>query len=173
MSDPWPGMSAGSEMLSWWNDLLFKMMNAGLSVPSDATPPDAFRKARSVMLEAWTEYWNRYLRSPEFLNPLKQMMDSNIQMRRQMGNLFGEFQHNLQNVSRQDVDQVMRSLRHLEQRLADAIDRVSDRLEDLDERLDRIEEPDEGQPAREEPAQRGNGRAPARGGRRPRRSRSK
>jgi hypothetical protein len=154
-TDPW----------SMWSDLMFKLMNAGCSFSPDATPPEAFRQVRSAMLDTWADFWQRWLRTPEFLQLLKQTMDMNFQMRRQVGDFWSQLRHESQGTSREDFDQLMRALRHLEHRMADSTERISSRLEDIEDRLGAAE----GRPEREDPDEERSRRHRRSNGRRPRR----
>jgi len=122
---------------SLWTDLFQRMMTATLGGGSGgpSAPPDAFRELRSMMLSAWGKYFDQVLRSPWFMEMMRQTLNTNIELRRQMTEALGKMHHELQGVSRQDVDQLMRSLRHLEHRIADGLERLNDRLDDLERRL--------------------------------------
>jgi len=65
------------------------------------------------------------------------MMTGNVQLRKQMNEMLGNWQHSMQAASRQDVDEIMLSIRHLEQRLVDGLERVSSQLEALSARISR------------------------------------
>ena len=125
-----------AEMFQMWTDTWGRMLGAGMSMSGSATPPEAFREARSAMLDAWSDYFQRFMRSPQFLEMLKQTMSANIEFRKQLNDVFGQMQYNLQAASRQDVDQLMSVMRHLEHRVIDGLERVSCRLEEFSGRLE-------------------------------------
>ena len=102
-------------------------------------PPQAARDMRSAFLKAWGECCEKYMRSPEFLNAIKQSMGGAIEFRRQLNDMLGKLQHELQGISRQDVDQMMLAMRHLEQRMVDGMDRLSATVETIAVRLDALE----------------------------------
>jgi hypothetical protein len=79
------------------------------------------------------------MRSPEFLDSWKQTIDGAIQFRRQMNESLGRMHHELQGTSRQDIDQLMMALTHVERRLVDTVERVGDQLEGLAERIGSLE----------------------------------
>jgi hypothetical protein len=132
------------DMFELWTDTWSKMWGAGMAQAGDGGGPDAFRQVRSAMLSAWGDYFNRFMRSPEFLEALKQMMDVNVACRRKANDLLGQMQDNLQMASRQDVDQMMRTMRHLEHRLMDGIERISCEQERLGQRLEALEKAQHG-----------------------------
>ena len=140
--------SGTTDFLSMWNDMMFKLVNAGWSFSPDAAPPEAFRQVRSAMLDTWADFWQRWMRAPEFLQLLKQAMDMNFQVRRQASDFWGQLRQESQGTNRQDIDQLMRALRHIEHRLADATERISRRMDNLEDRLAGDEEPADGETRR-------------------------
>jgi hypothetical protein len=128
-------------MWRMWSDVATKMMQAGTSLPPQAPPPDAARQIRANMLDMWAQSWDQFLRSGPFLEMMKQSMAGTVQARRQMNEFLGEMQHQFQAASRQDIDEIMLSLRHLEQRMVDAVEKMDARLDDLTARLDDGEGP--------------------------------
>jgi hypothetical protein len=130
---------AGQAMFRMWSDFMTKMAAAPSSISAASTPPDAAREVRSAILNAWSEYWQQFMRSKEFLETLKQSTDSAVQTRKQFNEWLGQFQHEFQGVSRQDIDQLMRMMRHVEQRSVDGLERVVDQLERVADRLEALE----------------------------------
>ena len=126
-------------MLNLWTDFMSKLMAAGTSFSPDATPPEAAREIRAAVLQAWAEFWDRSMRTPEFLQGMQQSMAGAIEFRKQISDLLGQVQHELQSASRQDMDQLMRALRRVEQRVTDGMERLEDRFGELHKRLDDLE----------------------------------
>lgn len=127
-----------ADFFQMWSDTWGRMLEAGMPQAPDSGP-DAFRQTRAEMLDAWGDYFQRFMRSPEFLDGLKQMFDMNVAARRRMNDTLGQMQDNLQMASRQDVDQLMRAMRHLEHRLIDGIERISCQQEEFNQRLEALE----------------------------------
>lgn len=124
--------------LRMWTDLVTGLMSAGMNYSPDAMPPDTFRQARSAWLGAWANFWEEYARSPQFLELMRQSFSSSLQARKQLNDTLAEMQHQFQGVSRQDVDQLMLVVQHLEQRLVDELERLTERVDRLSNRLDRL-----------------------------------
>jgi hypothetical protein len=91
---------------------------------------------RSAALDEWARMWDQFLRSPQFLTMMQQSLAGSVQWRKQWNDWLGEVQHQFQGASRQDVDQLMLGLRHLEQRMVDVTEKLNARLDELTERLD-------------------------------------
>lgn len=128
-----------NQFLKMWTDFAGKMGTAGMSFSPQSTPPDAAKQMRAAFLQAWTDYCEEYMRSPEFLESWKKVMDSSIQLRRQMNQSLGQMQHEMGGTSRQDVDQLMIAMTHLERRLVDTLERSCEQVGELGDRIDALE----------------------------------
>jgi transposase len=131
-----PGPDAFTRM---WSDFSSQMMKAGAAFTPDHTPPEAARDMRAAMFRAWSDYCEQFMRSEEFLKMMKQSLSASIEARKQLNEFMGRAHHEFQGVSRQDVDQMMLSMRHMERRVVDALERLDDRLEALDQRIEALE----------------------------------
>ena len=120
-----------------WGETFSKMMQLGLTFSPDSAPPDFMRQMRSGIFQALGQSWEQFLRSPEFMQAMKQSMDSAIAFRKATNDWFSKVQHETQTVSRDDIDAVMLTVRHMETR-------VLDRLEELAARLDEVTGHDKG-----------------------------
>jgi hypothetical protein len=129
----------GAEFVKAWTDMMGRMAMAPMAFSTGSTPPEAAREMRSALLSAWSEYFDRFFRSSDFLDLMRQSFSGNVEIRRQLNDFLGELRHTFQGPSRQDVDQLMLAIRHLEERIVDDLDRISARLEDLDSRLGALE----------------------------------
>jgi hypothetical protein len=150
------GFDGGTGLLRMWSDCMTRMMQAAPN-PPESTPPEAMRRMRATMLDTWAEWWDQWLRSPQFLEMMKQSMAGSVQARKEVNDLLGQMHHEFQGPSRQDIDQLMLTIRRMEQRVVDGVERVSAQLEELSARLDGDDEPTESSP----PAASPNGRTPA------------
>jgi hypothetical protein len=126
----------GDTLLKAWNDLAAKLLTAGWSVPSMTPPPDLGRQLRANYLGAWTEFFDRWMRSPEFLDWMRQSLSGGIEARKQLNEFFSRLQNTFQAVSRQDFDQLMATVRGLEDRVIHDTQEILARLEEIQARLD-------------------------------------
>jgi hypothetical protein len=122
-----------------WSDFAGKMGSAGMAFSPDSTPPDAARQMRAAFLKAWSEQCEQFMRSSEFLDSWKKVMDGAIQLRRQMNESLGRMQHEMGGTSRQDVDHLMMAMSHLERRLVDNLERGTERMDELALRIEALE----------------------------------
>jgi hypothetical protein len=122
-----------------WMEYASRMQQAGMMFDPSKAPPDVARQMRSMAFSAMSQYAEQFMRSPEFLEAMKQSLDGAITFRKQINDFLTEMQHNAQGVARQDVDSLMVTMRHIETRVLDAVDRVATRLEEISARLDALE----------------------------------
>ena len=139
-------MDQAQRLTEMWGELATKMTAAGISATAavsdpETTPPEAGRTARSAVFDALSQQADQYMRSPQFLQWMKESMDRSIHFQEQLNTFFTKLHHDVQSVARQDVDELLRSIRHLEQRVNDAADRVLRCVDGLEKRLAALEEP--------------------------------
>lgn len=116
----------------FWTDFANQMAAAGFAAAPGATPTDATRQVRSAMFKAMGEACDEFMRSPQFQEMMKQSLANSIQFRKQLNEWLGQMQHGLQGTSRQDVDELMQVMKHLEQRMSDGFERLTVRLDALE-----------------------------------------
>ena len=135
MSSPF---DAAQTMANIWMDFATKIGNAGMPSP-ESGPPEAAKQVRGVLFDSMTQYTNQYLRSPQFLELMKQSLDASIAFRKQMNDFLTSLHHNTQGVARQDVDSLQLSVRQAERRTLERIESVVERLDEITQRLEKIE----------------------------------
>ncbi len=124
----------GTAFMRMWSQSVSAMMAAAAPFPPHATLPQAARHAQSTTLDAWGKYCEQFMRSPEFLQLIKQSLAGSLQFRKQLNDLLGRMHHEFQGTSRQDVDQLMLSMRHLEQRMVDGLERLATQMDQFNAR---------------------------------------
>ncbi len=75
------------------------------------------------------------MRSPQFLESMKQWMDNAVTFRKMTSDFMAKVRNEMQSPSRDDIDTVMLTVRHMETRLLDRLDDLSSRVSELNERL--------------------------------------
>jgi hypothetical protein len=122
-----------------WSDFATQMVRAGTAFTPGATPPQMSQEMRNAMFKAWGDYCDQYMRSPEFMDMMKQSLGTAVEARKQLNEFLGRVQSEFQQPSRQDVDQIMAHLHHLERRIVDRIDAVAADLEDIKQKITQLE----------------------------------
>jgi hypothetical protein len=174
MHDESPHSSvSGADWASAWFDMLSKLTESMPPLGLNGLPPEIAQQARAAQLKWWSEYCDRVMRSPGFLEAMKDSMAATSRSRKQANDFLGEMQHALQGATREDIDHLSRSLRRYEKQVGAALRDIRRRLADLSRRVAALTDgrPDGDDPAGTAPA---DPRPAARNGRaKPRRRKKK
>jgi len=114
-----------------WLESASKMIQAGLAMGPNSAPPEVLRQLRSGIFQALAETWEEFMRSPQFLEGMKQWMETAIGFRKMTSEFLAKARNEMQAPSRDDVDTIMLNIRHIEKRLLDRIEEVSDQVREL------------------------------------------
>jgi hypothetical protein len=133
------------EVTQLWADFATKMFAAAMASakPNGSPTPDAAREVRGAMFRAMAESTDQFMRSPTFLDSVKQYLANSVAMRKQWNDALTELHHSVEGVARRDLDAVILSVRQLESRTLDRLDAMDEQLaravtllESLESRLD-------------------------------------
>jgi hypothetical protein len=127
------------KMARVWTEMATKMMSTGMSLGPENAPPEVSKQMRGLMFQAMAQQAEQYMRSPQFVEMMKQSMDAAITVKKQLNDFLTQAHHAGQGVARQDVDAVLRSLHHLETRVLDNMEGICDRLDKITQRLEALE----------------------------------
>lgn len=122
-----------------WTDFATKMATSGMTVDPGSTPPEAAQQVRGAMLSAMSHYADDFMRSPQFLEMMRQSFDAAISFRQQLNQFLTSAHHNMQGIARQDIDSLLLSVRHMETRVLDRMEELSSRLDEIGKRLETLE----------------------------------
>src|SRR5207302_10449800 len=94
MSDPTENaFQQAASFQKVWMETFTKMAQAGLSFSPDSTPPELMRQMRSGIFSALSQSWDEYMRSPQFMESMKTMMDNAITFRKMSTDFLTEAHH--------------------------------------------------------------------------------
>jgi hypothetical protein len=127
-----------------WMDSMSKIMQTAFTFGNNSPPPDVVKEIRSGIFQALAQSWEEFMRSPQFLESMKQWMDTAINFRKMTNDFMAKVRNEIQAPSRDDIDTVMLTVRHMEKRLLDRVEELVLRIEQLDSRLN-------GRPSRSAP----------------------
>lgn len=132
--------------LRMWLDFAANMAAAGASASAEAVPSDASRQVRDAYLRAIAQYTEEYMRSPQFLEMMKQSTDAAVSLRKQINDFVADAHRAMGSVARPDIDGLIVAVRRCETRVLEQLDELSGKLSDLETRLQALESA--GKPAR-------------------------
>jgi uncharacterized protein (DUF2267 family) len=118
-----------------WLDSISKTMQTLFTFRPDALPPDVARQLRSGILQALAKSWEEFMRSPQFLEGMKQWMDNAVTFRKMSNDFMASVRNEMQATFRADIDTIMLTVRHMEKRILDQVEDLSAQVADLRQRL--------------------------------------
>src|SRR5215471_9781362 len=118
-----------------WVDSASKMMQAAFAAGPNTAPPEVLRQIRSGIFQALAESWEEFMRSPQFLEGMKQWMEGAINFRKLSNDFMSKVRNEMQAPARDDVDSLMLNIRHIEKRLLDRLDELSTQVNQLNQQV--------------------------------------
>src|SRR5437588_4353647 len=103
-------------------------MQAAYTVSPNSAPPEVLKQMRSGIFQALAASWDEFLRSPQFLEGMKQWMESAINFRKLSNDFLSRARNEIQAPSRNDIDTVLLAVRHLETRVLARLEELSLRI---------------------------------------------
>lgn len=119
-----------------WAEMATRMMAASMSFNPTAPPPEASRQVRGAMFDTMARQLDEFMRSPQFLQLTKQWTDWAINSRIQINDWLTGLRHDTQGTAREDIDNVLVSISHLESRMLDRMEMLAARLDAISARID-------------------------------------
>ena len=118
-----------ADFFKHWQESFNRILQAAGTFTPDTLPPEMLRQIRSNMFQAMAKSWEEFLRSPQFLEGMKQMMDNAIAFRRLSSDFLTKARQEMQGTSRQDVDDMLLAMREMEARLTRRVDELAAQMD--------------------------------------------
>jgi len=118
-----------------WMESMSKLMQTAFTITPNSPPPEVVRQIRSGIFQALAQSWEEFMRSPQFLDGMKQWMETAINFRKMTNDFMAKVRSEMQAPSRDDIDTIMLSVRHMEKRLLDRVEELSDQVTQLNHRV--------------------------------------
>jgi hypothetical protein len=119
-----------------WAESLNKTTHALFSFGPNSAPPEVVRELRSGLFQALGKSWEEFMRSPQFLEGMKQWLDQAITWRKMANDFMANARSEQQATSRDDIDTVMLTVRHMERRVLDRMEELSAQVAALQGRME-------------------------------------
>jgi hypothetical protein len=107
-----------------WMESMSKLMQTAFTSGPGSPPPEILKQIRVGIFQALAQSWEEFMRSPQFTESMKQWMDNAINFRKMTNDFMGKVRNEMQAASRNDIDHVLLTVRHMEKRLLDRIDQL-------------------------------------------------
>ena len=123
-----------------WMDSFTEMAGVWSQYSAGSPPVDEMRKMRGGMLKVLAETWDEYMRTPQFLEMMKASLNGALDLKRMAREGMNRVHEQFENPSKQDIDDVLLAVRHLERRLLERLEGLGDRAADLNEKIDNLDD---------------------------------
>src|SRR5215470_8215624 len=111
-----------------WTETMSKTMQAAFTITPNSPPPEVLRQIRGGIFQALASSWDEFMRSPQFLEGMKQWMETAINFRKLSNDFMSKVRNEMQAPSRDDVDTIMVNIHHIEKRMLDRLDDLSEQV---------------------------------------------
>ncbi|HEX9786213.1 MAG TPA: hypothetical protein VGA56_26235 [Opitutaceae bacterium] len=123
-----------------WTDSFSQMAEVWTRASPGKPPPDVIREMRSGMLKVLADCWEEFMRTPQFMEYMKNSMDGVLALRKLGADMMTRNHHATQSPAREDIDGVLLAIRHMERRLLDRIEEVDAGIAEVGRRVEKLEE---------------------------------
>lgn len=132
-----PNASAGpfDPVTKFWQDLWAQATSAMPSAtPPPAPAPELLAQMRRAFFDAMARFCDDYMRSPQFLDMMKQTMDNALAFRKQLNEFLAGALHASQMPTQDDTGEVLETLHAIESRVLQRVEELSHRIAALERR---------------------------------------
>ncbi len=137
MTDTKQDQDAAEPFARAWGDFMSQFGMAGAAGSSNEAPTpswsdEAMKQMQRTFLDALAKYCDEFMRSPQFLNMMKQSMDNALSFKQHVDRFLTEAHRSVHSPSIGDVDDIVGLLRTIEDRVIQRIDVLETRLRDVE-----------------------------------------
>jgi hypothetical protein len=122
-----------------WTDSLANMASVWSQFSPGSPPTDEMRKMRGGMLKVLAETWDEYMRTPQFMEIMTASLNGMLDLKRMARDGMNRVHEQFENPTKNDIDDVLLAIRHVERRLLDRLEGLNDRVANLDEKIDNVD----------------------------------
>ena len=123
-----------------WMDSMSGMTRVWSEYSPQNPPPDELKKVRNGVLRAVSQSWDDYMRSPEFLETMRDTMNNSIQWKKWTKENSSKFHAAMGSASKEDMQGVMVAVQHVERRVLDSLDEMRSKVAGMKSELEGIQE---------------------------------
>ncbi|MBV8281867.1 MAG: hypothetical protein JO347_07360 [Candidatus Eremiobacteraeota bacterium] len=123
-----------------WLDSFAKMADVWSQYSAGSPPFDEMRKMRGGMLQVLAEIWDEYMRTPQFMEIMKASLNGALDLKHIAREGMNRVHEQIETVSKQDIDDVLLAIRHVERRLLERLEGLDERVANLDEKIDEVDQ---------------------------------
>lgn len=127
--DPFADQAAAFQKM--WTESMSKLAQTAFTFTPETAPEETIQEIRRGIFKALAHSWEEFMRSPQFLESMKQWMDQAITFRSLTNDFLSKVRHESQEPTQRDIDSILQALRHLETRVLNRVEEVAEDVESL------------------------------------------
>ena len=111
-----------------WMDSMSGMTRVWSEYSPKNPPPDELKKVRNGVLKAVSQTWEEYMRTPEFMQMMKETMNNSVQWQKWAKDNTNKMHSALGSASKDDIQGVLVAVQHVERRVLDCLGDMEARM---------------------------------------------
>jgi uncharacterized protein YdcH (DUF465 family) len=123
-----------------WTDSFANMAGVWSQFSPGSPPIDEMRKIRGGMLQVLAETWDEYMRTPQFMEIMKASLNGALDLKGMAREGLNRMHEQFENPRKEDIDDVLLAIRHVERRLLDRLEGLDGRVANLNEKIDKVDQ---------------------------------
>jgi len=139
MNEQNPAECPSAAFLKLWAESFAKLGQAAFSFSPESVPPELLRQVRAGKFQALAHSWEEFLRSPQFMEATKQMIDNAVALRKLSSDFLTKARHELGGVAQEDFDGLVAAVHHAETKITSRLDGMTNQITETNRRLESIE----------------------------------
>jgi hypothetical protein len=121
-----------------WSDACTRLMQAAMASNPETAPPEVLRQIRGGLMQALAQSWEEFLRSPQFLEGMKQTMEQAVAFRNLSTEFLTKTRHATEGVAQEDMESLHAALGQMQSRLARQMEALSAQVSRLEKALGHV-----------------------------------
>jgi uncharacterized protein YdcH (DUF465 family) len=134
------GFEQAAAFQKLWIDSFANMASLWSQFSPGSPPSDEMRKMRGGMLKVLAETWDEYMRTPQFMEMMKASLNGVLDLKRMAREGMNRVHEQFENPSKEDIDDMLLAIRHVERRVLDRLEGLDERVANLDEKIDKVDQ---------------------------------
>ncbi len=119
-----------------WMDSMSGMSKVWSEYSPQNPPPEELKKMRNGVLRAVSQTWEEYMRTPEFMEIMRDTMNNSVQWQKMAKENTNKMHKAMGSATKDDIQGVLAAIHHVERRLLDHLDAMQSKIEGMQSDLD-------------------------------------
>ncbi|MCB1123789.1 MAG: hypothetical protein KJT03_19700, partial [Verrucomicrobiae bacterium] len=99
-------------------------------------PPDELKKMRNGVLQVVSQTWDEYMRSPEFMQAMRDNLNNSMQWQKWAKDNANKVQSAMGSATKVDMEGVLVAIQHVERRVLDCLDDMQSKLQGVQKEIE-------------------------------------